>query len=221
MTRRWRRLIESERAGSQRAQHRRGHSQGDFYGLREWRAGDSLRWIHWRTSAKLNELAVRQFEQHRCRDSIFVLDLYRPQKATSDQDELVERAVSFVATAVADLCRQGASRLCVTFLGQTQQRWTGMASRPFGNLILGKLAETEGGAHEATEMCLQKALETTSSGSRVVVVSTRSVPSGMHEQFHCVTDGAASQRMAGRMAWVDVGSEGVAEFFEERPSEVA
>lgn len=35
----------------------------DFYGLREYRSGDSLRQIHWRASARGGKLQVREFEE--------------------------------------------------------------------------------------------------------------------------------------------------------------
>jgi hypothetical protein len=42
---------------------RRPGSQTEFHGLREFRSGDSPRWIHWRTSARVGELMVREFEE--------------------------------------------------------------------------------------------------------------------------------------------------------------
>ncbi len=35
----------------------------DFYRLDEYRSGDSTRWIHWRSSAKRDQLMVRRFEK--------------------------------------------------------------------------------------------------------------------------------------------------------------
>ena len=35
----------------------------DFYGVREYRAGDPLRHVHWRTTARRGELVVREFER--------------------------------------------------------------------------------------------------------------------------------------------------------------
>jgi len=37
-------------------------AQADFCGLREFRPGDSPRWIHWRTTARVGLLMVREFE---------------------------------------------------------------------------------------------------------------------------------------------------------------
>ncbi len=85
VTPRWLQLINSRLLGSQSEGRRQGVLEGDYYGLREWRTGDSLRWIHWRTSAKLGELAVRQFEEQRSRDVKIVLDLWQPDSPTDQE----------------------------------------------------------------------------------------------------------------------------------------
>ena len=54
-------------AGTQRREQRAG-ADGDFYGIRPWRSGDSRRWIHGRTSARTGKLMVLQFEQPRNHD---------------------------------------------------------------------------------------------------------------------------------------------------------
>ncbi len=45
-----------------RMEHSRKGQSLDFYGVREYRSGDPLRYIHWRSTAKLNQLIVREFE---------------------------------------------------------------------------------------------------------------------------------------------------------------
>src|SRR5262245_28373717 len=66
LTRDWGQVVRENPTGTQRM--RRGLLEADFYGLREWRAGDNRRWIHWRTSARRGQLVVRQFEQRRSQD---------------------------------------------------------------------------------------------------------------------------------------------------------
>src|SRR4029079_12858806 len=48
----WASLLEAEQLGDERRHPQRGISEGDYYGLRPWQSGDSLRWIHWRTTPK-------------------------------------------------------------------------------------------------------------------------------------------------------------------------
>ena len=45
LTRRWERLRKSADLGTSNVERRQGLVEGDFYGLRDWRSGDSRRWI--------------------------------------------------------------------------------------------------------------------------------------------------------------------------------
>ena len=65
-------------AGDQRRHPQRGVSEGDYYGLRPWQSGDSMRWIHWRTTAKMGRPTVLQFERQRNRDVALLLDPWLP-----------------------------------------------------------------------------------------------------------------------------------------------
>lgn len=60
---RW--LKQSRRASSllTRMRAKRSMAPADFYGIREYRPGDSARWIHWRTTARIGRPMVREFEE--------------------------------------------------------------------------------------------------------------------------------------------------------------
>jgi len=121
-----------------------GVTEGDFFGLREWRAGDSQRWIHWRTSARLGELAVRQFERQTSRELNLVLDLCLPGERDPQQQEKqlehVETAVSFAATVAADLSRRGGGRVAFAVAGTTADTFTGPMSPLFLRELLDALS---------------------------------------------------------------------------------
>ncbi|MEO1994890.1 MAG: DUF58 domain-containing protein [Planctomycetaceae bacterium] len=82
----------------QRQRSRQGTFDDEFHRMREYRSGDNPRRIHWRTSARQNELIVKEFHQDREFDLNVVLDLWQPNSATSEHLERVELAVSFCAT---------------------------------------------------------------------------------------------------------------------------
>jgi len=63
---------------------RAGHGT-DLYGVREYRAGDPLRRIHWRTSARRGELVVREFEPPGLRVLALLLDPEPGSRAAADQ----------------------------------------------------------------------------------------------------------------------------------------
>jgi uncharacterized protein (DUF58 family) len=76
---------------------------GDFHGLRELRAGDDPRDIHWRTSARRGRLFVREFEEETGRSVVIVLDTAVDESAA----EAFERAVSHAASLALQLLRHG------------------------------------------------------------------------------------------------------------------
>ncbi|MDQ6917990.1 MAG: DUF58 domain-containing protein [Candidatus Dormibacteraeota bacterium] len=63
---------------------RAGHGT-DLYGVREYRSGDSLRRIHWRTSARRGNLVVREFEPPGLKVLALLLDPAPASRATADQ----------------------------------------------------------------------------------------------------------------------------------------
>lgn len=70
-------------------------------GVREYLAGDSLRWIHWPTSARKGELFVRLFDSTPAADWWIILDFDRNVQVGEDQDSTAEHAV-VLAASLAD-----------------------------------------------------------------------------------------------------------------------
>jgi len=65
---------------TQRPRRRHPVAQTDFYGLREFRPGDSPRWIHWRTTARVGELMVREFEEPPLDNLTVIVDPWLPDQ---------------------------------------------------------------------------------------------------------------------------------------------
>jgi uncharacterized protein (DUF58 family) len=63
---------------------RAGHGT-DLYGVREYRSGDPLRRIHWKTSARRGELVVREFEPPGLKVLALLLDPKPASAAAADQ----------------------------------------------------------------------------------------------------------------------------------------
>ncbi len=75
----------------------------DFYALRDYAEGDDLRRVHWRATAKRDDLVVRQDEMPRRSRATVVLDT----RAGAHGDETFERAVSAAASIVLACVRAG------------------------------------------------------------------------------------------------------------------
>jgi uncharacterized protein (DUF58 family) len=76
---------------------------GDFHGLRELRAGDDPRDIHWRTSARRGRPFVREFEEEAGRSVVIVLESTIDDGAT----DVFESAVSHAASLALHFLRRG------------------------------------------------------------------------------------------------------------------
>lgn len=110
-------------------------AQAEFYGLREFRTGDSPRWIHWRTTARVGELMVREFEEPPLDNLVLILDPWLPPARESEvwtrdreEDDLLpsitpysslalELAVRLAATVCWEWCRNPGARLALAIAG--------------------------------------------------------------------------------------------------------
>lgn len=79
----------------------RAGSGNELFGIREYRAGDSLRRIHWRSSARHGELVVREYEPPGVRMLNVVLD---PEPATR---EIADQIARVAASEAWDCIRDG------------------------------------------------------------------------------------------------------------------
>ena len=79
---------------------RAGHGT-DLYGVREYRSGDPLRRIHWKTSARRGELVVREFEPPGLKVVALLLDAEPATQPAADQ------LARLAASEAWDCLRQG------------------------------------------------------------------------------------------------------------------
>jgi uncharacterized protein (DUF58 family) len=199
--------------GSRRTQRKHGLLEGEFHGLRDWRPGDSRRWIHWRTSARRGNLAVRQFEQPRNRDLALVVELWEPERAQAALAEAVELAVSFVASIVADACRRGGSHVFLAVGGRTAQFVSGAASMALQMEALEALAVAEAGSQDRLPELLDAAYAEARTGVQIVVVSTRPVDLSDAARFAGLHHEAARSRVLGWPLCIDASSPQLTQFF--------
>ncbi|HVE77107.1 MAG TPA: DUF58 domain-containing protein [Actinomycetota bacterium] len=70
----------------------------EFFGLREYRPGDSLRHVHWRSTARGGRILVREFEEHPASRLTVIIDA--AQKVGAEPKTTFETAVSAAASIV-------------------------------------------------------------------------------------------------------------------------
>lgn len=210
----WVRLLDRQRFGRQQVQHRQGPIDGDFYGVRDWRSGDSKRWIHWRASARLGALAVRQFEQQQDQDLVLVLDLWAGQTPRDEERGRVELAISFAATVVDQMTRRNSGRLAVAVAARQTGCWSGRATAVFGRQILERLAMVQSTHEERLSEVLNNLVLNVPLGARILVVSTRSDSLEPLRLREGLAGKPRHQRALANVNWLDVSTAQLDQVFE-------
>jgi uncharacterized protein (DUF58 family) len=91
----------------------------EFVALRDYRRGDPLRHIHWRSWARTGKPIVKEFEDEFFVRHALVLDTFHPQPNSEVFEEAVSVAASFACTiqtqeSLLDLLFVGAEAYCFT-----------------------------------------------------------------------------------------------------------
>jgi uncharacterized protein (DUF58 family) len=110
---------------------------GEFVALREYRRGDPLRHIHWKSVSKTGKLVVKEFQDEFFMRHALILDTFQ---ADAREDEIFEEAVSVAASfahalntqeTLLDLLFVGPQAFCMTSgrgVGQLEQMLEILAS---------------------------------------------------------------------------------------------
>ncbi len=213
LTQAWHRRQQEAFAGAERRERRHG-TEGDFYGLRQWHEGDSLRLIHWRSSARKGVLLVRQFEQPRNREVLILLDLWQPNQPTPAHLDNVELAVSFVATVLADLCRKGGAVLHLALCDSHPVVLSGAASSLLLEEMLVALAGAQAYSQQRVAELLQKAMPHVGRGCQVILVSTRPIDLEHQPGLDELRADPAWPALLRRVRYVDTSSSQFSQLFE-------
>lgn len=90
-----------------RAQPRRRGEDEGFYGTREYRIGDDLRRIHWRSSARQGSLVVVERERSAGGRLWIALDVRQGSDRGGDRDSTLERSIKTAVTLMEAALRRG------------------------------------------------------------------------------------------------------------------
>lgn len=176
----WRRRLQSRSGGMATTARRSGASDGDFFGLRSWQAGDSRRWIHWRTTARIGEPAVRQFEQQHRFDLCILVDAFLPAEglnsSSSNAADSLELAISTAATLLTHIVPTPANRVALAVAGKVNAVVAGGGSRGQLATMLQILAEAIPSAEPDLVASVDNVFRSLGKPQDLVVVSPRELP---------------------------------------------
>jgi len=174
LTSAWRRELSFASELTQRRDSRRGIFDDEFHGIREYRLGDYPRSIHWRTSARMNQIMVREYHQSRDRDLLLMVDLWTPELPAEADLDRVERALSFVATACLDQIRcSRETRVTLLVAGSTLIQWEGIGGAASIDGLLDQLATAEASTNPDVNKMLSEGNLLRQSSTRAIFVGTR------------------------------------------------
>lgn len=79
----------------------------EFVGVREYRPGDSPRHVHWRSTARVNELVVKEFAEETQPGLTIALDVRPTSIIGAEGDNTLERAIKVAATLAHYAAQRG------------------------------------------------------------------------------------------------------------------
>jgi uncharacterized protein (DUF58 family) len=172
----WHRIYRESTETRRGRRHDRSAQQQEYHGLRDYRPGDSSRLIHWRTSARVGQPMVKEFEQQNEQDLAILLDAWLPRsKATPEQRELLEEAIRFAATLAVEASRQAGRRIALGWTGPNPGVVQGPTSTRLLHEQLGQLAVLRGSAEGQLSALLDSLPPPVLRDGLLVIVATRPV----------------------------------------------
>ena len=223
----WQTRLLTRTEGSTTSARRSGSVEGEFFGLREWQSGDHPRLIHWRTTARIGELAVRQFEQQRRFDICLLVDGFvdpitnsrastagSPERAVAqelpagEEDEPLERAISLAATLLIHLAATPSNRTILAVASRHPEAVIGGGSLTGKRRMLGLLARFEPSTECQLAEGLRRAIEVARQPRDLIVVSARSMRQAVAPRSDL---GRMLQpwTRSGTIRWIDASDPGV------------
>jgi uncharacterized protein (DUF58 family) len=211
----WTELLNIRTSGAKHRRIRSLSDEGEFFGLRDYRHGDSPRWIHWRSSARRDELVVKQFQQPESREVVILLDLFQLNQETSTSDRqdtitIEDKAVEFVATLVQQVASSNTGMITVAIADVEPTIAARIQSRAQATFILERLAVARATNQDSLSIALQRIEEEHHRIEKLIVVSNRAKP----DRFESVdtTSGRPTVFWHSSM-WLNSGAGDLAKYF--------
>jgi uncharacterized protein (DUF58 family) len=220
LTRRWTQLYRDSIEARRGRRHDRSAQQQEYHGLREYRPGDSMRWIHWRTTARIGRPMVREFEQQSEQEVAVLLDPWLPRsKVSAEQREALEAAIRFAATVCFEICKHSGRRFLLGWTGPTPGLRHGPSSVKLLHEMLEPLAVMRGTSEGQLSALIDAMPVAMLRDALIVIVSTRPVNLAEEAERSARLAEASIRGLAGRSLVLDASRRDLDPFvqFPERP----
>lgn len=143
-----------------------------FFGIREYRPGDPLKHVHWRTAARLGRLAVIEWEAEQSTDAVLAIETGVGTEVEMEHGSTLDLSAGLAASLAAAVLRAGDS-LRVLAPGATE--WRPNAERGIEAMpgILESLARMKAISETDLGAALRQIAPGLSAGTLVVVMTPR------------------------------------------------
>lgn len=207
----WHRLLAADGEATGGRHNGRNSAEGDFYGLREWRAGDARARIHWRTSARRQTLTVRQFERRRRSELDLIVELREPRNPTPDDRKHTEDVVRFAATVLHEFCRESGRPLRLEIIAKTPRVIRTTSTQQSLLEALKTLAAAEATPDDRLPAAVDEAV---ARGTNAVIASTQKCDLADRERFALIWRRKESKAAIGRLTSLAPTEAGWRELFD-------
>ncbi len=220
----WRTKLELPRLGLHERRVARSGGDGEFFGLRDYRSGDAMRLIHWRSSAKRNQLLVRQMERQENFEIALLLDLTEPandngrtvSSATRSQIsearmEATEIAVELINTLTRTLLVQQ-NGIVTLNIADGRENWKfRISSVSQLSAVLDRLAIANASPRSNFSSIAEYTFGTIAIGTPTIVVSLRDQSESGVDELRAVS---SSMLKLSNIRWVNVSNGEWNSFFQ-------
>ncbi|GAA5504938.1 DUF58 domain-containing protein [Novipirellula caenicola] len=213
LNRGWQRVVSGRNDGVTGSTDRTGPNEGDFYGLRPYRDGDTLRKIHWRTSARLEHPVVAQYEQSRRYEVCLMVDAFL--ESSSASDVLVERAISAAATIALQLAGTTASRVVVAAAGHEAMATLASGAPDNKRKVLSLLSRVRLSPTPDLLGAFEQSVSLSGRSQDVVMLSPRSMQQAIDGVAPSLQKRLDNSFRRGRLRWLDLSSPAGSHWFED------
>lgn len=203
----WDRRLLSRATGFASMKRKRDMQDEEFFALRTWRSGDSLKQIHWRTTAKYSTPMVKQNDTRTDKDFVLTLDLFESEsneRSSSSSNDL-ELVLEFASTVFLELQNSLHGQISVAICGSEGELLSDHIYSRVAPDVFRSLAMARGSANPPTLEAIAELGKQASQGTPIYVISTREFPIQLLGQLP--EDARARFRIVEPwLRWLPVGS---------------
>ncbi|MFN9183012.1 MAG: DUF58 domain-containing protein [Planctomycetota bacterium] len=213
LTASWDRRLMSHASGAEAIKRRRGAQDEEFFGLRQYRSGDSQRHIHWRATARSGQLMVKQFDSRSDRDFVLLLDLWLPEGDDQWERGWAEQGLSFAATVMAGLSSVIRGKVAIGICGRESVVLCDINSPQFLAEVWNELAVAQPAVEPELVSVLERVSREISGGTPFYVVSTRPRPVHLQDLAGAAPHSGSLAAIEPWIRWLEIDSDEFTELF--------